>query len=632
MPRHVGDMDQIVDALAEQPGQTAKQIQRQGIPGNIPVLLSRAYALGLIEPVRMSPPGVHHRMAYFATGLGIDRAAARRGMTRDAFVKAYMATRARNNWLVIKWDRVSMVRSVLLNIQDSLVSAGNRLVEADVEVVRRFPWPKGKSTVLHQDGAGIVVVRGGRWFSFCVMYDVGQVPVAAMRSRFNSLMLVYKRLLRQRRYGETDFPVLVIVASSESRRNDYAHVLTSMARIEKLSLPDIFLCTESDLKQDDARAHSDSPWYSLSEGRRTPLFAGVIGNSTPQPGKAQWQRYPKSRRSESSICPHRLARGIPPDPTWDGFASLSRSLTATQKLVLDAVAAHPLLTANQIAALLDLGVRAVFQAVEDLSVWTLIEKESSPKALPRSKGAVGSNTIDLSSSARGERYILTFLGIRFLALRSGYGQSVRQYSHARGWHRGFSTLVRYWDHTALANEVMISLVRAARRRGDDFVWDGELESRLFYKATDKGNHSFLPDGRFGYIHCGMAYQTCLEVERGRSRQRKLRRKVSAYVAALQSNLLARDPNAFISVLVIVPTVTRIKAFRKAIIEVLEGRDDLRIGFYLTDMVRFQSAGIEAPVWHRIDAYSREDEDINQTTRLFSFFAIPARSNTKSEGG
>jgi hypothetical protein len=251
------------------------------------------------------------------------------------------------------------------------------------------------------------------------------------------------------------------------------------------------------------------------------------------------------------------------------LAQIALNLKPLEKRTLDEIAAHPLLTRNELILLLQASKRRVQPGLANLAALKLIE-------------------------VHRERYLLAPTGQRYLALAAGFGNAVRRYARARGWGKGFDSLIRHWEHTKEENRFFLHLAEIARDWGHALTWLSELESRLYYESGQR-RHSFLPDGRGTYIAAAVRHEFALEIDRSRSPEERFRRKLAEYEACVSSNVLRSEGIELLRVLVVTNSWERAETWQRAALTV-----HARFPIFLTTFDRLYASGADAPIWLRGD--------------------------------
>ncbi len=253
----------------------------------------------------------------------------------------------------------------------------------------------------------------------------------------------------------------------------------------------------------------------------------------------------------------------------NSLAQIALNLQPLEKRLMDEIAAHPLLTRNEVMLLLQASLRRVQPGLAKLTALQLIQIHQG-------------------------RYLVAPKGQEYLALTSGFGHAIRRYARARGWGKGFDSLIRHWAHTQEENKFFLHLARVALDSGHALTWLSELESRLYYE-TGQRRHSFLPDGRGAYIAGNTRYEFAVEIDRSRSSQARFQRKLAEYEACISSNVLRSEGIELLRLLVLTNSWERAESWRRTA-QVVQARFPI----FITTFDRLYASRADAPIWLRGD--------------------------------
>jgi hypothetical protein len=172
-------------------------------------------------------------------------------------------------------------------------------------------------------------------------------------------------------------------------------------------------------------------------------------------------------------------------------------------------------------------------------------------------------------------------------------------------------LLKYFHHTQQENIVFLQLARIAHRRQHTLTWLSELESRLYYDLNDR-RHSFLPDGRGTYATGDRRYEFTVEIDRSRAWRKKLRRKMSEYVACLMSNVLRGEQVERLHILFVTGSWERAETIRKTVIALARDKQaESVLHLYITTFDRLHASGADGAIWLPVE--------IEPSTRLGTTF-------------
>jgi DNA-binding MarR family transcriptional regulator len=205
-----------------------------------------------------------------------------------------------------------------------------------------------------------------------------------------------------------------------------------------------------------------------------------------------------------------LSRGVLSfDGKWRGYARLVLELSPLQKRLLSILVGLPLVTADDLAVLAgSRGGEWVQRMLRGM----------------RDRGLVG---VYVADPARLERhYYAAEMGLGYLA--ACCGAPLRAYARARGWsvrQGGVSVdhLVRAFQHTEEAREVVVALARMARSGRQAITWYDEREAHVYFPMGGR-RRVLAPDAR---VHWNGAV-FFVEVDRGTSSWGRVRDKLRMY--------------------------------------------------------------------------------------------------------
>ncbi len=467
-----------------------------------------------------------------------------------------------------------------------------------------------------------------RWAFVVVEFDLSRVPVERDRERLDQFVASQDDPRYWGQDKEQFFPILLVIAQDELRLQDYYNVLRSAALTRQLPMPRAYLTTFKamlSLRNDNALPI----WYSTISGQRTSLLADTPGVAGSLPEQTLWRKLPLNQAGVDEIDPGNIGVTLAPHTfrsagvaselndagqsstenigviapelneaenesaeNTRALAQIALSLQPLDKRILDEIAAHPLLTRKDLIVLLQVSRRWVQPGLTKLMALKLVQVQDA-------------------------KYLIAPKGQKYLALTAGFGHAVRRYGHARGWGKGFDTLIRHGKHTEQENKFFLHLAKVAVARGHTFTWLSELESRLYYEAGQR-RHSFLPDGRGSYIAGGQRYEFAVEIDRSRSPQERFRRKLAEYEACISSNVLRSEGIELLRLLVLTNSWERADTWCRAVQTV-----QARFPIFITTFDRVYASGADAPIWLRGDELAvNESAAAGPKVHCFECFAKP----------
>ena len=494
-----------------------------------------------------------------------------------------------------------------------------RAINWDVEVGKLFS-AKGRAVWIPFHGAALMQRSDGQWAFVVVEFDLFRVPVERDRDRLYQFIAAQDDPRYWGKDKEQFFPVLLVIAQDELRLQDYYNILRSAALARQLPMPRAYLTTfNAMLSLRDTSSDTLPIWYSTISGRRTSLLSDTEGVAAQLPDPVPWRKMPLNHQEPvlslskdnlgqvgsegvddniGVITPELTISNEGASESTHSLAQIALTLKPLEKRSLDEIAAHPLLTRNELTLLLQASLRRVQPGLAKMTALKLVE-------------------------AHRGRYLVAPKGQKYLALTAGFGNAVRRYARARGWGKGFDSLIRHWEHTQEENKFFLHLARVAlewglRERSAEqhtLTWLSELESRLYYESGQR-KHSFLPDGRGAYITGGTRYEFAVEIDRSRSSQERFRRKLAEYEACVSSNVLRSEGIELLRLLVLTNSWERAETWCRAAQTV-----HARFPIFITTFDRLYASRADAPIWLRGDEFvSQESAASSPKVHCFECFA------------
>ncbi len=622
----------VMETLRDHPFLSRRQLELclHRTPRMVRLSVNRLAHRGWVQRHNAHLQGVNARSLLSLTTQGVQALAKRAAASPGTLSMQAGLGMPRLERLLVMVERAFLVRTLLLWLQQSGPDWRWSMPFWDVEVRKLFGVGE-KSFNVPFHGAAVMARPDGRWNTLVVEMDLRRAPIEKDRERLVHFVMAQD----DRRYWKSEhadaFPVWVLVAQDEFRLQDYYTVLRAAALARRLPLPRAYLTTFSQMLT--LRTNPGLPiWYSTTSGEKRPLLHDTPGSAVPLPTQPPWGQLtadPRHRTIETASLTgellSQLAQGSRSTPTLAAIkcnpSALTLALKPVEKRMLDEIAAHPLLTASEIAQVLHLSAKQGLRGARRLLELDLIEPHSMSNPFrdvsPQSEG------FGASPSAEA-RHLLTETAMRYLALIAGFENGVRRYAKARGWANGFDTLLRHWEHTREENLFFLGLAQIAQRRRHEFVWLSELESRLYYdsgsdeisrferhrrrsentEGRPTSEHarriwrrSFLPDGRGTYTADGRRYDVALEIDRSRMTTDKVRRKLAEYYACLTANVLRSRGIERLRLLIVTSSWERAETLRRAVIEMetaFQGAGILMV--LITTFPLLRSSGADRPIW------------------------------------
>lgn len=606
--------DDILEAVRDHPFLSRRQLELYlGRPGRtVRKGLAELKTRNWVWQANARQPDIHTRSLFALTKEGIEELAQRMNIPPREFGAQIGYHAERLGRIVLTMERVFQLRTFFLWLAGPETGSKRekqkrpnasedwrwRATAWDVEVGKLFS-AKGRGVWIPFHGAALMQRGDNRWAFVVVELDLRRVPVERDRERLHEFVTAQDDPRYWGKDKEQFFPVLLVIAQDELRLQDYYNVLRSAALTRQLPMPRAYLTTfDAMLTLRHASRNPFPIWFSTISGRRTSLLFDTQGIAAPLPERVPWRQLPLNQVGrdgnigatpalapqggallcDASVTSESLPSNAAAQESTNTLAQIALNMAPIEKRILDEIAAHPLLTRNEIVLLLQVSLRRVQPAIAKLTLSKLIESIEHPE-----------------NKAHRVRYLLAPKGEKYLALTAGFGHAVRRYARARGWGKGFDSLVRHWEHTKAENKFFLHLAALARDWGHNLTWLSELESRLYYEAGQR-RHSFLPDGRGSYSARDARYEFAVEIDRSRSPQARFRRKLAEYEACVSSNVLRSEGVEFLRVLVMTNSWERAETWHRAAVAV-------RASFpmFITTFDRLYASGADAPIWMRGDA-------------------------------
>ncbi len=659
--------ERVFQALRDHPFLSRRQLE---------LYLQRSYRMirlnlknlgkhGWVQRHNARQPWMRTRSLFSLTENGVEHAAMS-ARKRDAadYARQVGLDMPRVEQLLVMMERVFQVRTFLLWLQQTKANWDWSMPYWDAELDKLFDTGD-ESFKVPFHGAAVMVRPNGRWNMVAVELDLRRVPVEKDRERLVRFVMAQTDRRFSRSENREEFPIWVLIAQDEFRLQDYYAVLRATATAQQVPMPRAYLTTFAQM-----RALRDDPalpiWHSTASGQRKPLLADTPGSSSPLPTQPPWNklRVEPQKGKEEIITWElltRLSQGAEQKldlrEVKHCAGAIALVLKPLEKRVLEEIAAHPLLTTDEMALLLRLAPWRVADAAQRLVELEFAEEH----LLPTTVGYTLQPAIKSRKDPSKKRYLLAEDGVHYLAMIAGFQHRVERYARARGWAQGFDSLLEHWQHTHEENSFFLELARIAEGRKHELIWLSELESRLYY---DYGNESlvrvtrprprqevgdsrprsdpelkrknwrrsFLPDGRGTYIANGQRYEFALEIDRSRMPMAKFRRKLSEYFAAVASNILRGRGIELLRLLIVTNSWERAETLRENAIEIQEKlKSEKFLPVLITTFDRLRASGVDHPIWLRVGR-SSPGESALTTAKNYCFDCYVPKPKPPREPG
>ncbi len=465
-------------------------------------------------------------------------------------------------------ERAYAVRNFLLRMRHPFC-----VEHWNVEGITRFTY-RNQKRALPIHAWGIALVKDNS-IPFLVEWDTGILEYERGRMRH---LLEYHNTLRVNTTERNPNPfVFIVVAQDLNNLQAYYTALRAASLARNLPMPTTFFATQREMLN---RPITAPIWYGAESKNKQSLFANLrlasdskssIANIVPRIA-----RYPARANLADTKFDISNATSIA------SLIALKDDLSPQTKRVLNKVAAHPLLSALEISTLLDDLSGQVHRALTQLTQLRLLQTYRSQNET---------------------RFVLSDVGVHYLAAVNGFGRAANQYSRTRGWNKSLHQLVRHWQHTQIENKLFLELARPAREHNGRFEWRSETESRLYYTARGR-RWSFQPDGMCVYTDAEKRIRFAVEIERHRNSKKRLHDKFKWYAMYVDSLLYRTTREEEFRILVVTTSWERAKTIRRIVHELARLRAARVLPMWITTFDLLDTQGIAKPIWRKADTWER----------------------------
>lgn len=562
-----------------------------GAPVRVNKALSLLRIRGYAERCTFTREETALRSVWAITPEGVSALAERQGIEQAELERTRTYRRGRMVWLALNLERVTQVRrfvKLLEGLNPSNAGPRQSLALAPVAapVAPLWKWQivswqeeiqvetrPGKfiSPAAFHSQVMLKHCEAERFLRCLIEYDNPNVPVQAQRERFGRWLRAQRTQNTFDREGDLLMPALVVIAHNEYRLNDYIELFRQLALRYRFALPGIYLAAEADI--DTTRANpTQRIWYSVGAGARRLLLEDEEGWA------AAWD-YPRWRPIVTRVQAQTLVLIAPArenqttGATLEEMAALNLALRLTDHKLMRLIGAHPLLSEQELAVLMQCDRAQVSKGLKKLVTLNLIERKSAPS--PDALREIAATIMDarkLKRKMETQFHITTERGERYLAAIDGFGEALVRYRQAKLWSPDqIERLVRQWSHTRLSNLLFVKLAQVIQSRGLELEWFSETESRIYFSVNGK-RKSFLPDGRGVLKGNGRVVPFVAEIDTTRSNTDKIRHKLELYYAGVGERLLPENPNETLRILIITHSPDRMQHLIKIANEVARQMD------------------------------------------------------------
>jgi len=362
-------------------------------------------------------------------------------------------------------------------------------------------WPPGV--------VGYGCLRAGNLYApLLVTWDRAAAPDLQRRRRVAAWSAA--RTAVARRWGAEGLPPILVVCPSERELSVWEQAILRQQEDGGVGRMDVLLTTGEELTRHGA---GETSWRVPGRSQMESLMER-LGWGTPPPVTrvrmpVSFDALPEPPRRTASIraWAATLAAVDTPGPIWQGVGVLALSTGATDRPLIEWIARHPLMSARELAALLNESQALVERRLE----WLLRCGAVSAAATPASEGERNQST---------DRYVVTELGMRTLAARAGVppttfarygGVTVPEVARPNEPAR----IIRHAKHTIGVNRFFARLTRDARRADWRLEeWRNEAESTRRFVAADGRTSWIRPDSSGALTRGRDSCSFLLEYDRG----------------------------------------------------------------------------------------------------------------------
>lgn len=562
-----------------------------GAPVRVNKALSLLRARGYAERWTFTREQTALRSVWAITPEGVSALAEQQRVEKAALEQTHTYRRGRMIWLTLNLERVTQVRRFVKLLEGlNPSSAGPRqslaLASVAAPIAPLWKWQivswqeeiqvetrPGKfiSPIAFHGQVMLKHCETERFFRFFIEYDNPNVPVQAQRERFGRWLKTQRAENTFDREGNLLMPALVVIAHNEYRLNDYIELFRQLALRYRFALPGIYLAAEADI--DTTRANpTQRILYNVGAGARRMLLEDEEG-WTALLDYPRWRPTVSRVKTQTPVLIAPARENQTMGVTLEEIAALNLALRLTDHKLMRWIGAHPLLSEQELAVLMQCDRAQVSKGLKKLVTLNLIEKKSTPS--PEALREIAATVVDARKFKRKmetQFYVMTERGERYLAATDGFGEALVRYRQAKLWSPDqIERLVRQWSHTRLSNLLFVKLAQAIQARGLELEWFSETESRIYFSVNGK-RKSFLPDGRGVLKGNGRVVPFVAEIDTTRSNTDKIRHKLELYYAGVGERLLPENPNETLRILIITHSPDRMRHLIKIANEVARQMD------------------------------------------------------------
>ncbi|MDP2674620.1 MAG: replication-relaxation family protein [Dehalococcoidia bacterium] len=573
----------------------------EGAAGRV---LAHLDSLGWVEWVVPGSPELGRRRLFVLTEAALPGVAAALGATEGELAGSYPVG-CRETLLRL----ARLETTVGLNCTFAeLAAALSRDIEVDLADARSLPWAvRGTARRWPPEVEAYGCLRWGPWFApFFVAWDRAGAPAIHRRKRVAG-WYAFRDSNSANPWGGDGLPPVVLVCPGEREAQQWARSV--LASADRRGCPPLSVVTA---RAGAVFADPLGPIWRRVDGIRgallcerlrwVPQSAVEAGDPAPvcgdlEVGEISARGVPLREWVKAAAEGNEGLRSL---SETERLASLSLATSADHKTLLEWLGHHPLLSADDLAAILRVSGQLAQRLLDSLARYSLVG--STDKALE-------------DEAAPPRRYFLTDVGLKLLAARDGV-PSRRYARHGivaaapgtgkkRKGDGRLQTLLRQFEHTVGVNGFFIRLIQGKDNNGRRLVrWLSASEASQKFTYGEV-THWLRPDGA-GDVHFeGNVRRFYLEWDRGTVRLPLLVEKCRLYAAYYAYLARAGVPDSHRpSSLVVTNSPLREGILWRALDSALEEVSRPQARFLTSVAALIHRLGPFGVVWHGADGSAR----------------------------
>src|SRR5712692_2008230 len=405
---------------------------------------------------------------------------------------------------------------------------------------RRYRHVSGRGWITVELPAYAAIAWGDERAAFVLVPDFNTVPLSSWRRMLSRLLIL-------RRLSGRSMPHLLVATTDDGRAAAWNWLLAAVSRVRDDACLAASIATWSDLRAGLARlAQREPPTSTAVDGLNQRIRLQALG--------ARQSSRPIPRLVADALTPP--AEGL---PSIHCLGQVALCLAPSDRVLLDLIGQHPLLSPDDLAAALNWTLEWARARRNRLIALRLIRLVGSDEIGERAGLGLAELTVDGLRVVAAQQGLTLAAAVRHLGLVGGGPEA------PIGARR---QLLKNLEHTLGVNATFIGLYRVARKlveRGHD---DAVVEWR---GAAACSHHRIRPDGYGIYRHRGQLCGFFLEYDRGSMNGRDYREKFAAYYEYRAAGRFEQEYNGFPTILVVTSDPGPEERITKAIQAVAVGR-------------------------------------------------------------